>query len=220
MRQELMSSVEGKVDYVDTASFREQVQDVAKRFKTNWIELAKHLYTVKKDKLFKGWGYVDFDEYCAKEISIKKQTAFKLLNSYHFLTREEPQFLVAENLQKKKPDRLPDYEAVNILRKAKANKELKETDYKQLREDVFERASEPRELGKQFRSMIWAAKDIDPEQERADRRMVSIKRLLSTFRTLKKEAEILKLLPGEIIKEAENVVASIEAVIGKGREEN
>lgn len=215
MRTEGRDIIEAGVENVNGVSFRNQVLAAARRFKSNWVELAQYLYKIKKDRLFKEWGYSTLEGYYTKEIGIKKQTAFKLLSSYYFLTREEPHFLERNNLESGNPRTLPHYEAVNVLRRAKANKELKENDYKRLREDVFEKASEPREVGKQFRSMLWAAKSIDPEKERVQRRLVSIKRLLSTFKSLAKEAELLKLLPGKIIKEAEKVVSSIETEISR-----
>ncbi len=213
MKTDDLDIIEVNSGGMDEAPFRQQVLDAARRFKSNWVELAKYLYKIKKDRLFKEWGYTTLEGYYTKEIGIKKQTAFKLLSSYYFLTREEPQFLERNNLASGNPRTLPHYEAVNVLRKAKANKELKDNDYQRLREDVFDKASEPREVGKQFRSMLWAAKSVDPEEERQRRRLVSVKRLLSTFNSLKKEAELLKLLPGKLLEQAEKVISAIEEKI-------
>lgn len=213
MKTKVIEDLELKMEDMDTSSLRYQVLDAAKRFKTNWIELAEYLYQIKKDKIFKEWGYIEFDTYCNKEIGIKKQTAFKLLNSYYFLTRSEPHFLNEENLQTKTPATLPHYDAVNILRKAKANKELGDTDYNKLRHEVLEKASLPREVGRQFRSMLWAVKNVDPEEEKKQRKIVNMKRLLTTFKSLKKEAELLKNFPVKIIKEAEKVISSMEIEI-------
>lgn len=188
---------------IETSAFRDQVLEAAKRFKANWIDLAKLLYTVKKDKLFKEWGYISFDSYCTKEIRIRKQTAFKLLNSYYFLTHEEPQSLEDTNA-------LPNYEAINILRRARQNKELKDTDYDHLREEVFSKAAEPREIGKQYRSMLWAVKSSDPKEERINRRITTIKRLISTLKTLRKETELLKLLPLKILKDTDRIISFLE----------
>lgn len=205
--------IESKMEGIEPSSFRWQVLDAARRFKTNWIELAKFLYTVKKDKLFKEWGYISFDTYCTKEIGIRKQTAFKLLSSYYFLTREEPQFLEEENLRKKDPKALPNYEAIDIIRRAKGKKELNKEDYNRLKEAVFSNATEPREVGKQYRSLLAAVKSVNPEEERRKKRMITIKRLISTLKNLRKEVELLNLLPDKPVKEIDRLIKSIESEI-------
>ncbi len=210
MQTKGISAIESKMEDIPPSSFRWQVLDAARRFKTNWIDLAKYLYSVKRDRLFKEWGYISFDTYCTKEIGIKKQTAFKLLSSYYFLTREEPQLLEEETLQKKEPGSLPNYEAINILRRAKANKDLREEDYNNLKEAVFERATEPREVGKQFRSMLRAIKNINPEKERKQKRIHTIKRLLSTLKALRREVVLLNILPDRPIKDIDKAISSLE----------
>lgn len=207
-----LTMIESRMEAIDPSSFRYQILDSAKRFKTNWIELAKLLYTVKKDKLYKEWGYISFDNYCSKELGIRKQTAFKLLSSYYFLTKEEPDFLNEETLKNKSPKELPNYESIDILRRAK-DKDLKETDYSQLRELVLQRALEPKEVGRQYRSMLWAVKSVDPEEERRKKRLTTIKRLISTLKNLKKEVELLNLLPDKPIQEIDKLIKILEAEI-------
>lgn len=191
-------------DYmIETSVFRDQVLDAAKKFKANWIELAKLLFTVKRDKLFKEWGHISFDTYCAKEIGIRKQTAFKLLSSYYFLKKEEPQLIDEEKT-------LPGYESINILRRARANKNIKEDDYSRLKQEVLERDTEPREIGKQYRSMLSRVKAVNPEEERNNKRVTTIKRLISTLKILRKEVEFLKLLPDKYIIEVSKIISSLE----------
>lgn len=203
----------------DISSFRDKVLETAKQFKTNWLELARHLYIVKKDKCFKEWGYIDFDKYCTKELAIKKQTAFKLLSSYYFLTQKEPQFLEEEILHKKDVKNIPSFEAIDVLRRAKAKKDLSEGDYGHLKEAVLEKSMEPREVGKQLRSMLWAAKNVDPEAERINRRVAIIKRLLGTLKTLRKEVELLKILPDNIIRDTDKVIEKLEMELEQLKEE-
>lgn len=210
MQTKSLNTIESKMETLEETSFRYQVLDAVKKFKTNWINLAKYLYIVKKNKHYKEWGYNEFDAYCSKEIGIKRQTVFKLLGSYYFLTKEEPQFLEDGFLQRKSPRTLPDYEAINILRRAKSNKGLNEEHYNQLKQEVLEKAAEPREVGRQFRSMLWAVKSTDPEEEKRKNRITTIKRLISTLKTLKKEVELLKLLPGKYISEVDRIISSLE----------
>lgn len=205
-------NLESNIEDVDISLLRNQILDVAKKFKTNWLELAKHLYIVKKKKLFKNWGYMDFERYCTKEIAIKKQTAFKLLSTYYFLTHEEPRFFEEEIVQKNDPKTLPPFESIDILRRAKAKtkKDLNEDDYNQLKDVVLEKTMEPKEVGKQFRSMLSAVKYVDPEKERLNKRVATVRRFVGTLKGLKKEIEILKLFPDKILKDMENIIFSLE----------
>ena len=210
MKNKILADIEFKMETLDKSSFRYQILDAAKRFKTNWLELAKYLYQVQEQKIFKEWGYLTFDLFCAKEIGIKKQTALKLLRSYNFLACEEPHFLGPESLGARTPAQLPGYESIDVLRMAKRNKDLKPEDYNQLKERTLEQAAEPKEIGRQFRSMLWAVKNANPEEERASRRRITIKRLLSTLKSLRKETELLNILPDKIIKDTASLILSLE----------
>lgn len=210
MKTKALSNIESKMNEIDESSMRYQILNSARNFKTSWLELAQYLYSVNKDKLFKSWGYISFETYCVKEIGIKKQTASKLLNSYYFLSKEEPQYLDEDIRKEKPPVSLPDYEAINVLRKAKKNKGISDTDYGRLKENVFEKAVEPKEVGKQFRSMLARMNEVDPEEERKTRRISTIKRMITTLKNLKKEVEILKLLPEKILKDTDKIILSLE----------
>jgi len=64
---------------------RGQLVDLAKNFKTSWVQLGQALYPVWKDKLFFGWGHDKFEQYTQKELGLKKTTALKLLKTYFFV---------------------------------------------------------------------------------------------------------------------------------------
>ena len=70
---------------------RFEVLESARRFKSSWVELGERLIAVNEKKLYREWGYITFEEYCAKEVRIKKPTALKLTRAYRFLEKEEPQ---------------------------------------------------------------------------------------------------------------------------------
>ena len=210
MKTKILSNLESKMENMNGSSFRYKILDAARKFKTNWLELSECLYTVKKDKKYKEWDYTTFEAFCTKEIGIKNHTANKLLQSYYFLHRHEPQMLTEITSQKKEPSEIPRYEAIDILRKAKKHKEFKDTNYNKLKEDIFEKSLEPREIGKQYRSMLWAARSVDPEAEKKQRRITTIKRLLSTLKTLKKEITILKIVPDKIINDTNGIITALE----------
>ena len=133
IKSKSLKHIEAKMENLDVNSLRYHILESAKNFKCSWIELGRSLYSVWKDKMYKEWGYVNFDVYVSREIGIRKQTAMKLLKSYYFLEKEEPQYLKNEYAALAEPAQLPSYESVNILRQAKNNKGLDEDDYRRLK---------------------------------------------------------------------------------------
>jgi hypothetical protein len=148
--------IEERMENTDPESFRYKVLESAKGFKSSWIELGQYLFTVYKDKLYKDWGYLTFEAYCAKEIGIRQATAVKLLKSYAFLETEEPQFLKRENIEDRQPKNIPSVDAVNSLRLAKSNEDISEKDYRELREDVLDDAKDDDEVKKKIKYILKA----------------------------------------------------------------
>jgi len=205
-----LRSIEERMESLDTNSLRYQVLKSAKDFKFSWIELGRFLYSVYKDKMYKEWGYIDFDVYVSKEIGIRKQTAMKLLKSYYFLEKEEPQYLRPDYAETAKPANIPSYESVNILRQAKNKKGLDEHDYSDLKKDIFERGKDAQEVKRNLGVIIRQRQELDPEETQEKRKRSTVNRLLGQLRLLKQEAQVLKLLSAPIIKELDNLIKNID----------
>jgi hypothetical protein len=129
LKSKALTKLEEHIEQAGDDSLRRGVLEKAKAFKTSWLELGQALHAVYQDRLFKTWGYSSFDIYTAKEIGIRKETAMKLLRSYYFLEKEEPQYLKQEFREECEAKQVPSYEAVNVLRLAKNNKEIEKEDY-------------------------------------------------------------------------------------------
>ncbi len=212
MGTKLLDSLEQKMKDMDENSIRYHILQNAKDFKTSWIELGRALYTVSKDKLYKEWGYSSFDIYTAREIGIRKQTAVKLLRSYYFLEKEEPAYLKKEYIESNSPNAIPSYESVDVLRQAK-NKKVDEDDYATIKKDVFEKGRDAREIKKDLTALIRQRDELEPEEARGKRKFTTVKRFLSLLKSLKQEIEVAKLLPAQILKEAEMLIKKLEAEI-------
>ena len=205
-----LDNIEQKMKDMDEKSMRYHVLECAKGFKTSWINLGRALYTVWKDKVYKTWGYSTFDTYTAKEIGIRKNTALKLLRSYYFLEKEEPRYLKEEYAESADASQVPSFESIDVLRQAKNKKGLDEEDYQSLKNDIFEKGKDYREVKKDLTSLIRQREELEPEEARERRKTATVKRLLTTLKNLKKEAEMLKLLPAPVIKEAAHLIKEIE----------
>lgn len=197
---------------IDQNSLRYHILQNAKDFKTSWIELGRALYTVSKDKLYKEWGYSSFDIYTSREIGIRKQTAMKLLRSYYFLEKEEPFYLKKEYMEESGAANVPGYESVDVLRQAK-NKKVGGEEYAALKKEIFEKGKDACEVKKELTAMIRQRQELDPEEARRNKKLAIVKRLLSTLKSLKEEAGILKLLPAPLIKETDILINKLEAEI-------
>lgn len=208
-----LEKLDQKMENLDENSLRFHILQNAKNFKTSWIELGRALYTVSKDKLYKEWGYSSFDIYTAKEIGIRKQTAMKLLRSYYFLEKEEPLYLKKDFVENADAAKIPSYEAVDVLRQAKNKKVLDENDYSALKKEIFEKGKDYREVKKDLTAMIRERDELEPEEAREKKKISTVRRFIGILKSLKQEAEVLKLLPNPLIKEAAALIDKLEAEI-------
>ncbi|MFA5256346.1 MAG: hypothetical protein WC419_06610 [Candidatus Omnitrophota bacterium] len=208
-----LSAIEEKMADVDEGSLRYKILSSAKSFKTSWIDLGQSLYSVWKDKLFKDWGFLTFDAYTSKEIGIRKNTALKLLKTYYFLEKEEPHLLDKGYVETKDASEVPSYEAVDVLRLAKKKQTLDEDDYKRFRRDVLEKGKDAREVKKDLTALIKQREELEPDEARKKKREATIKRLLTTLRSLKTEIEVTKVLPSDVLKQTRMLIDRIEAEI-------
>ena len=208
-----MDRIEKRMEDLEEDSIRYKILESAKNFKTSWVDLGQALYSVWKDKIYKDWGYMTFDAYTSKEIGIKKMTAMKLVKSYYFLEKEEPDYLNKEGGVSRPPAEVPTYEAVNLLRLAKNKNALDRSDYASLRHGVLEMGKDAREVKKDLTLLMKQREEIEPEEARRKRREATIKRLITALKTLKTDIESSKMLPASMIKEVSNLISKIELEI-------
>lgn len=205
--------IEAKMDGIDGDSMRTFLLQSAKEFKTSWVELGRALFAVKKDKLFYEWGFENFEVYVVREISIRKQTALKLIKSYEFLEKEESWYLDKNKRDEESPVTMPSYEAVNVLRTAKNKKEIESDDYNKLKEAVFTEGKDHREVRKDLTSMIKQREEIDPQDARMRERLKVIKRFVSTLKSTQEQLELLKMLPKEVIDDVSKLITKVEEYV-------
>ena len=200
--------------YTDSDQMREHALRCAKNFKTGWMELGQVLFTIWRDKHYKNWGFSTFEAYTAKEVNIRKLTALKLIRSYHFLEKEEPDYLKDEYKESADAASVPNYEAIDVLRLAKNKKTLDSSDYNNLKKNIF-KGKDVREVRKDLTALIRNREELDPDEAWAKKRDTNLKRLLSTLKSLKNELEASKILPQAVIKEVGGLIQKIESEVGK-----
>lgn len=201
--------LEEKMQGLDQSSLRYHALESSKNFKTSWVELGRVLYTVYKDKLYKEWGFGNFDIYTSREIGIRKQTALKLLRSYFFLEKEEPLYLKDGYAETQDAASVPSFESIDLLRLAK-NKKLDQDDYHQLKEEVFTKGKDARQLKRDLTSIIRQREELDPEEARQKKKAATVRRFLSTLKSLKQELQTSKMLPAVLLRETESLIKKLE----------
>ncbi|VAX37072.1 hypothetical protein MNBD_UNCLBAC01-1595 [hydrothermal vent metagenome] len=186
-------------------TLREEVLEYAKNFKTSWLHLGRHLYAIWQDKLYYSWNFEKFEDYTEKELGIKKSLCTKLLKTYLFVEQDEPEYLKEGFVENRETLKVPNYDAIDVLRMAKRKKELNVEDYQKLRGDVFERGIEAGAVRKDLASIMKERKPIDPEEERENRNEAAIKKLINAIESFKKDMAVLKMIPDEIVEEVRGI---------------
>jgi hypothetical protein len=201
-----------ELEGIDTNKLRKRTVEIARNHKASWIELGQFLYTIFKNKMYKTWGFLTFEGYCKSELGIKETTASKLLKSYYFLENEEPALAKEPFSESNNPKVIPNYESVNLLRLAKQNKNVSESDFAELRQAVLSENKEPKEVRVKMRKIIAenGGEEKDPADIRRDRRNTSIKRLITFLSNTKKEFEGENLLPAFLLKQIADLTAKLQ----------
>lgn len=193
---------------LDPSSPRYQVLATARQFKSSWVELGEQLIKVKNDGEFQGWGYQSFDDYCSREIRIRKETARKLTLAYRYLEQEEPALLGTE----RRLQPLPDYRAIDLLRQAREEQQFSDDEYAQLRESIIEQERSLPTVQKQFREVahIRNPPEIDPLKQ--------VRSALTTARRLESQLTELADFPTQQLQalhELMNELAKQEGLLAE-----
>ena len=202
-----IQNLENRMGNLEPDSLRFKVLDAAKSFKSSWIELGQYLFTVYKDKLYRDWDYLTFEAYCSKEIGIRQNTALKLLKSYSFLEKEEPEFVRPETLSERKPDRIPSYEAVNTLRLAHENERVTENQYEDLRQDILEDVKEDAEIKKKVKYILKSGSKNASSP--AEDKQASLKKLTLYLKNYRNDVSTLEV-PPKIMKKLDELMELLE----------
>ncbi len=132
-----------RAEELPAGSTRRKVLEGAKRFKAAWVEFARLLAEVRRDELWREWGYPSFDRYCSGELFIKRATAEKLTASFGFLERHEPRLAEGRG-----DGAAPPFEVIEVLSRAEAAGRLSAAGWRELRDEVMERPPTPAALNR------------------------------------------------------------------------
>lgn len=190
--------IEQLMQQLPPESERYQVLATAKQFKSSWVELGEWLAKVSNSKKFSEWGFTSFEDYCTKEVRIRRQTADKLLLAFRFLERKEPGLL-----QHKAGRPLPDYRSVDLLRQADEQQQFSMEEYSELRQAVIEEERNHPSVAKRFRDMTHSHQ---PEQKRVHQHrnaLLAAKRLSTSLQEVSD-------VPAEFFQAVDGLIGFLE----------
>lgn len=201
----------------DPERLRRRVLETVRRFKGNWVELGKYLSLVEEEQAYRRWEFADFWAYCTRELKLKKPTVVKLLNSFRFLAREEPGYLKGALERGGSAAPVADVESVNYLRRARDSREIPETEYRRMRTSVFDEAAAPREVGKQYRSLLQAARESAEDSEAAweRRSLETARRALVSLRRVREGLESGSCLSAAVLADLKALIGRIEGELSR-----
>lgn len=154
--EDTMLAVAGDPERVD-------VLNKARHFKRSWLELAEALTSVYERESWVQWSYASFDDYCRKELHLKKGTVAKLLGSFRFLKSHAPRVL--ERSHAEPMASVPSLQAVDFVARAADRGAVDQETMEEIERAAFEEGAEAPLLSRRFKEVAFP---VD-EGERMDK---------------------------------------------------
>jgi hypothetical protein len=202
------SALAEKLRDVSPGSFRHTVLQAARRFKASWVDLGKLLVKVRDGALFTEWGFASFDQYCAKELHIRKATAEKLVRSFSFLARHEPRAVANDDVVQAAPA----FEVVEVLAGAEERGQLDAQEYRAIRESIWDTEKPASELRRELSERFPRPA---PEPRAAD---AQVRRLAHAARRLAAELRACGRVPAAVAERAAALADDVEELASQVQE--
>src|SRR5688572_24139302 len=162
-------------EHADDAE-RVLVLERAKRFKRTWIELAEVLVKVREGETWLRWGFRSFDDYCGRELRLKRGTVDKLCASYGFLRANAPRLLRDEPDDVVRP--VPSWQAVDFVARAEERGAASEETLDEIKRAAFDEGIPATALSRRFREVAFPVDDGE-RRERARAALVAAARRMA-----------------------------------------
>jgi len=170
------AKIEHLLSQLEPGSERYRILSSAKQFKSSWVDLGQQLQEVRRDRLYAQWGYECFEDYCSREIRIRRQTADKLTMAYHYLEQKTPT-LISED---RNLSPLPDFRSIDLLRQADADTKFSHEQQQELHNAVFEGNLSHPTIAKRFKEISMEVADESVRQHAEFKSALSAARRLQS----------------------------------------
>lgn len=129
----------------------------ARRFKRTWLELAEALSGIHERESWVRWGFDSFEDYCRKELHIKKGTVAKLLGSFRFIQATAPRII--ERSQEEPDAPVPSLQAVDFVARAAERGAADNEIMEEMHKAVFEEGADVPVLSRRFKEVAFPVDD-------------------------------------------------------------
>lgn len=181
-----------------------------RRFKASWFELGESLSNVRRDEGYKKWGYASFDDYCKKELHLKKETADKLTGSFAFLRSKAPEVLRRDG----RDAPIPTWQAIDFLRRAEEESQAPEETLSEIRRQVLDEGAPVAKITRLYGETLFP---VDPGAQ-AEKRLATMESAINRLIELLAHARADKLVPEALCAEIEEPLARLAGHLGRKAE--
>jgi hypothetical protein len=129
----------------------------ARRFKRSWLELAEALSGVYERESWLRWGFDSFDDYCRKELHLKKGTVAKLMGSFNFLKATAPRVIERSRSEPSSP--IPSLHAVDFVARAAERGAADDEVMEEMQRAVFEEGADVPVLSRRYKEIAFPVDD-------------------------------------------------------------
>lgn len=209
-----LQRIDQKLGELEPESIRYQVLVALRRFRSSWVDLGRLLTEVAFGSDYKGWGYDDFEVYCARELGLKRPTVKKLMLSYRYMQTQAADRLAAceEDDGSGAPPEVPDYQTVELLHRAREREDIDENEKARFHRLAFDGGAEETALRKEIRSALSTPADATGEAAAEQSREREMKDIVRACQQLRKKLAGARVVPQGLCERFECLLAEIEAL--------
>ena len=199
-----VSRLDARIGELPEGSLRRKVLESARRFKASWVDLGRMLAQVRREEAWREWGHASFEDYCTKELFLRRATAEKLALSYGFLERHEPEMARARDVRS-----APPFEVIEVLSRAEAAGRLDRATWGELRDGVMDGEAGAAAVNRAIADRFGPAPRAlaSPPEER-------VARIAGAARRLAEACEGEKEIPAPLRRAARDLADSLDRLAG------
>ena len=157
---------------------------LARVFKRSWVDMAGALFRVRREGLYRKWGYETIHAYALDELRIRKATVDKLTGSYGAIETHVPHVLDWDGVGRE----IPSIDAVDYFARALGPPEDGEAPPAEVVEEltraVFEDGASAHALRRRFNPVLNPLDEAAERQRAAERLRSSARRVESLITTV------------------------------------
>ena len=178
-----------------------------RRFKSGWYELAESLTELRRSEKWRKWGHANFDDYCRREMHLRKETVDKLTGSFSFLQKKAPEVLRRDP----RDQALPSYPAVDFLRRAEEESGASDDTLSEVRRDVLDEVLPAAQVARRYSEVLFPVDAAEAGEKRRGSLRATAAKLIELLALARDDGAVSKELAADIEEPLSRLVSTLEA---------